>query len=439
MTSRKKDHALPESEIHRQELLDACYRAIEEDDFETVATMVESGVIDPHRDRGITGFGFIAKAVIYDRERILRFFLRHGEKTGAVRPDSPSHSPQSFYPTSSYAINEALLKIASGDFPESPWRRLKMAALLLRYGADINARDVDRKTPLIRSICYSKDRTLFRFFLRKGADIHLRDHWGRQAIHYCFTKMDWLDDLIEYGADINATDENGDTLLHILCQAACEPSKIAKAIAFGANVNARSHNDETPIMDAAASSCASVPTIELLIAHGADICLVDRFGNNLMHHVAVGHFTNVEYLLRHHLPIDMPNLNDELPIHKAAHRHSIRSIRLLLNAGSPIDAIDNQGRSVLHRALTLVYPYGIETATFLLQNGADQYHTDRQGRSPLGMLFAQNYFKEIFLLAEKGFDLRVTDCDNIPLIEKLRAKVPAMVKEWEKTGRCPQC
>lgn len=439
MTSRKKKHAPPESEIHRRQLLDACHRAIQEDDFETIATMVESGAIDPHRDRSMIGRGFITQAVFYERERILRYFLRHGKKTDDAHLDSPSHTPKFYYQTSNYAINEALLEIASGDFPQSLWRRIKMAALLLRYGADINVRDVDYKTPLIRSISFGKHRPLFRFFLRKGANIHLRDHWGRQAIHYCFTQMDWLDDLIEYGADINATDEKGDTLLHILCKAACEPSKIAKAIAFGANVNARNHNGETPIMNASSSSQASVPTIELLMAHGADLCLVDRFGNNLMHHVAMGHFTNVEYLLRQHLPIDMPNCGGELPIHKAAFHHSIRSIRLLLDAGSPIDAIDNEGKNVLHHALMWVYPYGIETATFLLQNGADQYHTDRQGRSPLGMLFAQNYFKEIFALAEKGFDLRVTDRDNIPLIEKLRAKVPAMVKEWEKAGRCPQC
>ena len=87
-----------------------------------------------------------------------------------------------------------------------------------------------------------------------------------------------LDSLIEKGADVNATDDNGQTPLHLALHN--EHPEMAKLlIKKGADVNAKNKWGDTPL-----HLVLDNPEIaKLLIEHGADVNATDNYGDTLLH------------------------------------------------------------------------------------------------------------------------------------------------------------
>ena len=74
---------------------------------------------------------------------------------------------------------------------------------------------------------------------------------------------------ITTGADVNARNEYGQTLLHLTAASTDKPAVITALIEAGADVNARTEDGETPL-HAAAASTDSPAVITALIKAGAN-------------------------------------------------------------------------------------------------------------------------------------------------------------------------
>ena len=88
---------------------------------------------------------------------------------------------------------------------------------LIRYGADINARDIDGSTLLHFASRYSNQEIVE--FLLKLNQISVNATNNDQATPLMLAcsdggRLDNMKTLIQYGADINARDIDGSTLLH---------------------------------------------------------------------------------------------------------------------------------------------------------------------------------------------------------------------------------
>ncbi len=144
---------------------------------------------------------------------------------------------------------------------------------LIRKGADIKARDKDKRTPLQAAVENLRTKVA-ALLIEKGGDVNERPiNWGagRTLLHVLADKKDSGEMaalLIEKGADVNARDKFKATPLH---DAALKGNtELAEVlIRKGADVNAREHLQQTPLHLAAFLGKAGVAA--LLIEKGADV------------------------------------------------------------------------------------------------------------------------------------------------------------------------
>jgi len=139
----------------------------------------------------------------------------------------------------------ALHRVVSSYEVESE-KRISTVRVLLRYGADVNAKDIGNRTPL----------------------------------HMGYKKLDMKKILVENGADVNAIDNYGETPLMKACHDGhrwfgvdrCDPKdkEIVKyLISKGADVNVINNENKTALDLACSGRRQDI--VELLISHGAEV------------------------------------------------------------------------------------------------------------------------------------------------------------------------
>ena len=116
--------------------------------------------------------------------------------------------------------------------------------------------------------------------LRNGVSPNLVDAEGTPALMAAalFANSEMMDLLLKHGADPNRPGPAGTTAL---MWAAPGVEKVRLLIAHGANVNARSETERTPLLVAAAYP-GTVNLLRLLLEHGADLRAQDRGGSTAL-------------------------------------------------------------------------------------------------------------------------------------------------------------
>ena len=198
---------------------------------------------------------------------------------------------------------------------------VEILRFLVENGANVNATDDFGLTPLMAAVA-NQLLDAVTFLIDQGADVNLLDSSGSTALHYAsevsFDPSSCLivKQLINRGANINAvtnddkltplmlacknknvsvvncllqnganvvlTSDNGWTALHFVVDGFNDSSEILRSLLNnGADVNARSVDNETPLMVASQSS--DVETVTLLIEQGAYVDLQDEKYNTALH------------------------------------------------------------------------------------------------------------------------------------------------------------
>src|SRR5436309_112786 len=143
------------------------------------------------------------------------------------------------------------------------------------------------------------DQPIVRDLIKKGGAESVRDESGATALMYAavFASPATLQLLLESGADINASNNNGSTAL---MWAAGDPAKVRllldRGAAFDGNVatmhlllgrgadpnRAGKRGGITPLMMAAAGARPSEAAVRLLLEKGADVQARDERGRNAL-------------------------------------------------------------------------------------------------------------------------------------------------------------
>jgi uncharacterized protein len=156
---------------------------------------------------------------------------------------------------------------------------MELAKSLIAAGANVNAADRQGNTALIIA-ANRVELGALRQLLVSGASVGTKNHDGLTAL-FCTDSLDIASELVEHGADVNATSRFNITPL--MGVVAYDPSIVRLLIANGANVNARDVEGGTALMQAALLGRAY--NVKILVEAGPDVNARDNKGGTALSRV----------------------------------------------------------------------------------------------------------------------------------------------------------
>ncbi|KAK9874491.1 hypothetical protein WA026_002841 [Henosepilachna vigintioctopunctata] len=153
---------------------------------------------------------------------------------------------------------------------------------LLRMGADVNAISSNGFTPL-HLACMSRHEECMDIILNYGPSMNIQHSKYCTPLHlYFLSGMQnerLLKKMLSKGADPNIQDKNGNTALHLLANRN-STEKIKEftrlLIEYDADLNAINEEGETPVHTAVNANCGLM--VDVLLKEGADVSIRDNMG-----------------------------------------------------------------------------------------------------------------------------------------------------------------
>ena len=319
--------------------------------------------------------------------------------------------------------------------------------LLLKFGAEVDAKDNGDMTPLHLALTGLRSHlgdgvrgtTATAVLLVHGASVHMRDKNGRTPLH--LASLHQLSRTValflKFGAEVDTKDNDDMTPLHLALTRLTGPlhSGVGGTTAahvlleHGASIHAKNKNGQIPLHLASLRQVSSM--VELLLKLGAETDVRDNDGMTPLLLALRGqrvYSRRVEdfegsvtaRLLMHGVDINVRNKNDQTPLHLASQHHLYDSLALLLSLGADVDAQDEDDMTPLHVAILSspqpLWPRGrsayfldgsrsdedvkVEVIQLLLKYGANIQVQNNKGDTSLQIAVAIREKKVIRVLSE---------------------------------------
>jgi cytohesin len=230
----------------------------------------------------------------------------------------------------------------------------------------------DSQLDAFRDAIRNHDRQKVEEFLAQGVDLTAQIFVGHTALTLAANAGDQeiVKLLLDAGADINGRGKDNLTALHAATSEG-EPGMIRLLISRRADLNASmtglSRNGHRPLHDAAYSQ--NIRAMRELIAAGADVNAMSE-GDRTPLHMALlrGGKKNLEMVqLLVEAGSDV-NASDRPPLFDACRGGNVEIVQALIDAGANVNATNDVGESVLACA---VYDGDVDVIQLLLDRGAD--------------------------------------------------------------------
>ncbi|KAL9627651.1 MAG: hypothetical protein Q9164_007538, partial [Protoblastenia rupestris] len=206
------------------------------------------------------------------------------------------------------------------DREEKGLRVRDTSRCLLDFGANINRPSNDGRTPLSAltslSVVSPSGIIASKELLARRADPNIPDAKGSTPLHYaaCCWCEEGVKDLIQAGANIEATDHGLSTPLHV------------------------------------ASRSGRPQMLELLLSNNARCDAQDHIGATPLHYAVQGRYRKYEILIKKSADIHALDHSGATPLHWAARSGNEYSVRWLIRWGADPEAIDKFGATAMQYA-----------------------------------------------------------------------------------------
>ncbi|KAF0723769.1 hypothetical protein Ae201684_017440 [Aphanomyces euteiches] len=251
--------------------------------------------------------------------------------------------------TSTRQLNIALERrepINSEDKDEIRASYLNVAKELMKFGAKINTKDIDGRTPLHWA---SKNGYLDFVveLLDNGASVFVRDKDGRAPLNEASVMghSNIVQVLLKHNAPVNNRSWDGSTaLFDALWQGYLDIAR--QLLAHDASVYVEDLHGITCLHVASISSKGNVDIVKELVTRRAKIDAVDKHGNTPLHCATFwGHYKIVKELITPPALVDKTNKIGCTPLHLALKRGHFDILRLLLDAGANVEIKNEDGQT----------------------------------------------------------------------------------------------
>ncbi|XP_031786427.1 serine/threonine-protein phosphatase 6 regulatory ankyrin repeat subunit B isoform X2 [Nasonia vitripennis] len=337
--------------------------------YEIAKLLVSAGCrINPNQsDKGLIP---LMKAIVYENNELVEMLLKR-------KANITSH-------------NTTVLHLAAER------RLLNMLQLILSYNVDVNAVD-------------SSDIAIIKLLLSKRAKIEFKDYNGVNPLHFAvkLNDMKVLQQFVQACPDVNVTDKDGNTILHILVSMTNINSQseigivgvVKMLIRKGARIDiANKHKENVSHL---AAKHKKLDIMKIIPHNETTLNETDSEGNTVFHllfenslsFVKDQEFMNVfMHLLSLGIIIDTTNSVGKTPLQLAAENRQDQILHILLPYANIVGLRDNQGNSLLHCYLQSIIDYGttscednLAIVQILLNKGAEVDATNVKGISPVHM------------------------------------------------------
>lgn len=290
-------------------------------------------------------------------------------------------------------------KVDGGDTPAlftaCALEKTNMVKLLLEHHASLTAEDKKQKIAAIHITADKGFLEIIRLLLGAGADPNLRSSEGKMTpLHYAAScgRTEVVATLIRAGADVNAQNISDNTPLLMACNKG-HSETVAELLRNKANMTVHGKPDGLTALHAAVvfgGSEGFVETAKLLLDNGAPINhkSVDGMLTPLHCASAKGHVACVKLLLERGADVHALDKFNSTPLRIAAsnansldHLDRFRQTAdLLLKAGADINASSAAGNTPLHSIAKLG---DADVLRWMLEKGADPYKKNNDGVAPI--------------------------------------------------------
>lgn len=267
--------------------------------------------------------------------------------------------------------------------------RQTLARLLREDTGAVNLKGTGGATPLMYAVLYG-DAAVVRQLIDSGANANASNDVGATALMWAVDDPDKVLLLLEHGADANATSAENQTPLTIALASKAPVAVVNLLLDHGANADVKSYRGRNPFVTAGGDEAL----LRTLLQHGVDIA---RLSAGLSRALDAGCEACIQLLIK---SASKPALNSGL--FQAAGGRDARTLKMLLDRGADANFADSGLglTTLMYAAISEGAP--LENSKTLIERDAEVNAKTADGTTALDFALRQGDQEVVKLLRQAG-------------------------------------